>query len=79
MKKFYVLTTNPLVKKPYIEATSLEARDEEHAWEILEISSNSYDNHLLLTEEELELLHEKITGMLAEKERILKEQSDAEN
>jgi hypothetical protein len=78
MKKFYVLTTNPLAKKPFIEVTSLEAKDEEQAWEILDGSCHNFDNHFLVTEEELELLHEKIESILKEREQILKEQADAE-
>lgn len=78
MEKFYVLTTNPLAKKPFIEVSSLEAKDEEQAWEVLDDSSHNFDNHFLLTEEELELLYEKIESILKEKEQILKEQADAE-
>ena len=78
MKKFYVLTTNPLARKPFIEVSSLEAKDEEQAWKVLDDSCHNFDNHFLLTEEELLLLHEKIEDILKEKEQILKEQTGEE-
>lgn len=58
--KFKTITINALQPDDHIEIGEVEAKDQEEAYQDLDLASHNYDNTLLLTEQQFNKLKELI-------------------